>query len=103
MWILVDAVWTRENGKNAVQINNWPEEDANAWLVNQEHESVWDPIVAITIKRGINDTLDELLESTDLGSDPWSFATHQDKQVNRVMAELELFLIAHDAEDGLRV
>jgi len=100
--VLVDAVWTRENREDAVQINDWPEEDADLRVVDQEHQCVRDPIVAITIKRGVDDTFDQLFEATDLGSNPWSFTTHQDQQVDRVMAELELLLVAYDTKDGLR-
>ena len=103
MRVLVYAVRTCKNGEDAVQINNWPEEDTNAWLVNKEIEGVWNPIVPITIKRGVNNAFDQLLEATDLGSDPRSFAAHQYEQVNRVMAQLELFFVAHNTEDGLSV
>ena len=66
MRVLVDAIRPREQRKDAVKIDDWAEENPNAWVVDQEHESVRDPIIPVAVKRRIYDTFDQLLEATDL-------------------------------------
>lgn len=78
MRVLVDAVWPREYIEDAVQVDDGSEENADAWVVDEEHERMGDPVVAIPIQGGINHTLDQLFEAADLGSPPRSLVTHED-------------------------
>ena len=101
MWILVDAVWPGEEGEDAVEVDHWAEEDPDARVINQEHEGVRDSIIAITIERGINDTLNQLLKATNLGGCPWRLAAHKDEQIDGLEPQLTLLLVPDETVDGL--
>ena len=50
MRVLMDTVRPRRDGKNPIQIHNWPEENADSWVVDEKHEGMRNTVVAVSIK-----------------------------------------------------